>query len=65
MINSETPLEADVFNQLRSKTKIAVGLNCITKMIKYIGEIPNMKKPILIAHNGKGFDVWLILQEME
>ena len=22
-----------------------------------------MNKPILIAHNGKGFDVWLILQE--
>ena len=32
-------------------------------MMKYIGEIPKMEDAILIAHNGKGFDAWIVLQE--
>ena len=37
-------------------------MKCITEMFKYLGQINDLEKPILIAHNGKGFDNWLVIK---
>ena len=62
-INSEDNVPDDLYNRLISEdfTKVFTGEDCIIQMLRRLGEINSMNIT-LIAHNGSGFDNYLVLR---
>ena len=62
-INSSEPCDTETLQKLNNEAKTFTGTDCITQMFKYLGQQKDLEKVTLIAHNGKTFDNWILLQE--
>jgi hypothetical protein len=60
---SSEPVDDETLEKLNEEAKTFCGLECITDMLKHLGGISGLDNATLIAHNGKGFDDWLLLLE--
>jgi hypothetical protein len=63
-LNSPEPVDDETLEKMNGEAKIFCGtdLQPITDMIKYLAEL-NFENVTIIAHNGKGFDNWMMLRE--
>lgn len=61
-INSSNPINATKMIALLKQADTFVGLDCIKQMFQYLGGYVGLDNLILIAHNAKNFDSYLVLQ---
>jgi hypothetical protein len=58
-LNSEHPVHNETLEKLKRDTKIFTEEIPIIEMFKYLGQL-NLENVTLIAHDGKGFDNWVL-----
>ncbi|ESO96101.1 hypothetical protein LOTGIDRAFT_160086 [Lottia gigantea] len=62
-LNSTESVPEEFYNKLMNIVEIFVGKDCIDQMLQRLGKI-DQKRITLIAHNGSGFDNWIMIKNV-